>query len=192
MSTAQPLTGFAAVDAPALLHAFRECSEEARGDLSQLQLPIGEHILREDISEVLSRALGRQLSGGELSALLKCFLLDVSATIGWPEFERSWAALQALVSGAGSAQAARGGALAAGGQRARAAAAVAASRQHAITASEPRTAQAEIGWQHAAAPVVSRERCEAPGSRYVPLRGSDVTKGGQGSSAATYFGMYLS
>lgn len=57
---------------------------------------------------------GRAIRGGpcsgaggthwpELAAILKCFLLDVCATMSWPEFQRSWASLQALASGSGGA-----------------------------------------------------------------------------------------
>jgi hypothetical protein len=42
---------------------------------------------------------------------------------------------------------------------------------------QPPTAQQEVGWHHAAAPLMVRERCEAPGARYLPLRGTDVTRG---------------
>ena len=57
---------------------------------------------------------------------------------------------------------------------------------------QPPTAQQEVGWHHAAAPLLVRERCEAPGARYLPLRSTDVTRGiGEGSSGQTYFGMYL-
>lgn len=57
---------------------------------------------------------------------------------------------------------------------------------------QPSTSQAEIGWQHAAAPLPSRQPCDQPASRYVPLRGTDVTRGGEGRSAASFFGMHLS
>lgn len=49
---------------------------------------------------MVARAAGLEaLTGPELAALLRCFLLDVSATIDWPEFQRNWAALQALARG---------------------------------------------------------------------------------------------
>lgn len=65
-----------------------------------MQLPVGEHILREDVPSVVARAAGREaVAGPDLAAILKCFLLDVSATMSWPEFQRSWAALQALAGG---------------------------------------------------------------------------------------------
>ena len=67
---------------------------------------MGQHILREDIAAVMRRAAGRKLSGGDLAALARCFALDASATISWPEFERSWRALQHL--GARSSAAAAG------------------------------------------------------------------------------------
>lgn len=72
---------------------------------------MGDHCLREDVAEVLARATGRALSAADSAALLRCFLLDASGTIGWPEFEQCWRALQQLGisgnTGGGSAAAAR-------------------------------------------------------------------------------------
>ena len=62
-----------------------------------LQLEVGLHVLREDVPEVLGRAAGRELEAAEMAALVKTFVLDTSAAISWREFERSWAALQALL-----------------------------------------------------------------------------------------------
>ncbi len=56
---------------------------------------------------------------------------------------------------------------------------------------QPVTAAAEVGWLHAAAPLPVRQRCEEVGGRYVPLRTTDVTKGGEGRSSSNQFGMYL-
>lgn len=68
---------------------------------AMLQLPVGQHILREDVPAVLHQAAGRDLSKDDIAALLRCFVLDSCATCSWPEFERSWQALQQL----GTAQA---------------------------------------------------------------------------------------
>ncbi|KAL4440472.1 hypothetical protein ABPG75_003473 [Micractinium tetrahymenae] len=192
MSAAQsgPLDWVSQVLPEALRAAFEECSadREARVSLDKLQLPVGEHILREDVPSMVARAARREaLTGPELAALLKCFLLDVSATMGWPEFQRSWEALRALASSGSSAP----GAVGRGRGRAAAAAAVAV-RQVAVPSCAPRTAQQEIGFWHGAAPSLPKQRCEEPGSTYRPLAGSDITRGGQGASAASYYGMYLS
>ena len=44
---------------------------------------------------------------------------------------------------------------------------------------------------HAAAPPPARQRCHGVGARYLPLRATDVTKGGEGRSTTNQFGMYL-
>lgn len=74
-----------------------------------MQLPVGQHILREDIAEAVCRAAGRDLTGVELAAVIKCFLLDISGTIAWPEFEKSWRNLQQLCSAATASQASGSG-----------------------------------------------------------------------------------
>lgn len=63
---------------------------------------------------------------------------------------------------------------------------------HRCLAPQPRTAQQEVGFWHGAAPTLVKQRCLEPGSTYRPLTGSDITQGGQGASAASYYGMYLS
>jgi hypothetical protein len=45
---------------------------------------------------VLASASGRQLVGQDLAAVLRCFVLDSSAAIGWTEFEQSWRLLQRI------------------------------------------------------------------------------------------------
>lgn len=44
---------------------------------------------------------------------------------------------------------------------------------------------------HAAAPLPARQRCDDLAGRYVPLRATDVTKGGEGRSTTNQHGMYL-
>ena len=48
-----------------------------------------------------------------------------------------------------------------------------------------------MGWLHAAAPLPTRQRCDEVGGRYLPLRATDVTKGGEGRSTTNQFGVYL-
>lgn len=61
-----------------------------------------------------------------------------------------------------------------------------------LLALQPSTAQQEIGFWHGEAPAAPKQRSEEPGRAYRPLAGSDITRGGQRASAASYFGMYLS
>lgn len=170
-----------------------------------LQEAAEKRILREDIPAVLASAAGRQPTGRDLAAVLRCFVLDVSAAISWSEFERSWRLLQR----GGSVQAATGRAGTRGfmGRRANmvasegsAALATKASHSTCSCEAEPfvagtaeasdthalqlQTTQQEIGWHHTAAPM------HPPACR--STRGTDVTRGGQGSSLKTYFGMHLS
>lgn len=107
-----------------------------------LQLAVGEYLLREDVPEVLQRALGRQLSGKETAALLKCFLLDIGATMSWAEFERSWGALQALTCRTGAAAGALGSTRLRG-RPATVAAVASAARQKAVVSAEVRQ---RMGW----------------------------------------------
>lgn len=56
---------------------------------------------------------------------------------------------------------------------------------------QPATEGQAVGWHHAQAPLQARERREDAAARYMPLRGTDVTRGGEGRSPASYYGIYL-
>lgn len=78
--------------------------------LCLMQLAPGEHMLREDVPEVLRRAAGLPgaLSGADISCILATFRLDASGTISEAEFMSSWRALQQLGSADPAASASPG------------------------------------------------------------------------------------
>ncbi|KAI3431363.1 hypothetical protein D9Q98_004420 [Chlorella vulgaris] len=187
LNSPQQLSTWASIPHAVVHQAFQQASQGAREALASISLPVGQHILREDVPAVLHQAAGRDPCKDDIAALLRCFVLDSCATCSWPEFERSWQALQQL----GTAQAS-GTSPSQSASTRRASAAVGPRAQtQAPVASQPATTQQEVGWHHAAAPVERRQRSEEPATRYLPLRGSDVTRGNEGRSPATYFGMYL-
>ncbi|PRW39350.1 GTPase Era [Chlorella sorokiniana] len=173
---------WAAVPDAAVGRAFQDLSSEAADTLEALKLVPGEHVLHEDVPEVLSRASGRPLSGADAAAVLRCFTLDAGAAMSSAEFWASWRALQQLGARAAAGQAA-------GSPASRKTGAL--QQPEAPATTQPATAAAEMGWLHAAVPLPPRQRCDEAGGRYLPLRTTDVTKGGEGRSTTNQFGMYL-
>jgi hypothetical protein len=167
--------------------AFEALSAEGAAAAPELRLERGAQILREDALVVLERALGRPLALEELVAAESTFALDAGAVLGRAEFE---AAL-----GAAGAALARGGAAAPApaSPATRSLARLLAMRRRGLApaappaGAAPRTSAAEVGWRAAAAPPGSMTAL----GRRAPLRGTDVTRGGEGHSLASYFGPEL-
>ena len=147
----------------------------------------------------LEKSRARALDISELAAVHRCFCLDGPALISWQEFETSSLKMEEMVKTV--YQFTIGG-----GQRpfTNSRARLLAARKKGLvpgtttrsttissttissTTAIPVTSSQEIGWGHSAATVAGLTQ-----HSFMPLKGSDVTKGGQGTNLASYFGEAL-
>ena len=120
----------------------------------------------------------------------QCFALDVSALISWQEFESSLTKMEERwkVQAVGPQRPftnSRARLLAA---RKKGMISVDSGRDASSASCLPMTSSQEIGWGHAAAAAAGLGDLQ---ERHAPLKGSDVTAGGEGTSLSTYYGPAL-
>lgn len=178
------------VSSAAAAAAFAQFSSEAAREAPELRIKPPHHIFREDIVKCLEKAAGRSLDQSELALVVGCFALDVSALISWQEFESALLKMEERwkTQGVGPKRpftnsrarllaARKKGLLIPGGHGASSA-----------NAGLPTTSSQEIGWGHAAAAAAGMHDLK---ERHAPLKGSDVTAGGEGTSLSSYYGPAL-
>ena len=162
--------------------AFGHYSAIAAREAPELRIKPPHHIFREDIGKCLEKAAGRALIQSELALVPQCFALDVSALISWQEFESSLTKMEE-----------RWKVQAVGPQRP-----FTNSRARLLAARKKGMISVDSG-RDEGMPPCSDTPCAAAAAaglgdlqeRHAPLKGSDVTAGGEGTSLSTYYGPAL-
>lgn len=189
-----------------LLRSYFQQASDRESDVLSL-LHSSDSILRRDLPSIFQVALQRPLEVMEIVAIQKCFNLDTQAVMTWAEFSSSLSLLTELLTNPSAAAPKLFKSSSNASYFATSSIRKSSMKGHKFmnnsiqkqqqTAVFPQTTNQEIGWCIASSfssnnngTTTSRgNRSER--KKHFPIKESDITKGGEGRSLATFYGPFL-